>query len=171
MEKKNTHLAYGFITGLVMVITGVTIYVAGVAFVKGINYVSYIPLLVGIILNAIAFSKANDGYVTFGNVFGSCFKAVMLTTLVMIGWGIISIYVFPEMKEKALGIMRDEMAKNPNVTEDQIDTYVNAFKEHWNIIMIGIILLSTLIYGAIFSLIGAAIAKKKGPLPITSDNF
>ncbi len=171
MEKKNTHIVYGFITGIVMVVVGLTIYIAGAAFVKGMQYVAYIPLLVGLILNGMAFSKANDGYVTFGNVFGSCFRAAMLTTIVMIAWSFISMFVFPEMKEKALNMMHEEMAKNPKVTDEQIDMSMNIFKKYWNVIMIGTVMLSNLIYGAIFSLIAAAIAKKKGALPITSDNF
>ena|SRR6185312_10367549 len=171
MEKKQTHLIYGLVTGIIMVVVGVSIYIAGAAFIKGMQYVSYIPFLVGLILNGAAYSKANDGYVTFGNVFGSCFKAAMITTIIMIVWSITSVYVFPEMKVKALAMIQEEMAKNPKVTEDQIDTYVNMFKNHWTVITIGIVIFGNLIYGAIFSLIGAAIAKKKGPLPITSDNF
>jgi hypothetical protein len=171
MEKKQTHIMYGFISGLVMVILGVTIYLAGAAFIKGIQYVAYIPLLVGLILNAIAYSKANDGFVTFGNVFGSCFKAAMIVTIVMIAWTSVSPLIFPEMKEKVLSMMHDEMAKNKNIDDDKIDTYVNMFKNHWNMITIGIVILSNLIYGAIFSLIAAAIAQKKGPVPITSANF
>jgi hypothetical protein len=171
MEKKQTHIMYGFISGLVMVILGVTIYLAGAAFIKGIQYVAYIPLLVGLILNAIAYSKANDGFVTFGNVFGSCFKAAMIVTIVMIEWTSVSPLIFPEMKEKDLSMMHDEMAKNKNIDDDKIDTYVNMFKNHWNMITIGIVILSNLIYGAIFSLIAAAIAQKKGPVPITSANF
>jgi hypothetical protein len=171
MEHKNIHIRYGFITGLIMVVVGVTIYLAGAAFITGMQYVAYIPLLVGLILNAMAFTKANDGYVTYGNVFGSCFKATMIVTIVMIAWSTASIFVFPEMKEKALTKMHEEMLKNPKVTDEQIDLSMNMFKKYWNPIMIGAVILSNLLYGALFSLIAAAIPKKKGPLPITSDNF
>jgi hypothetical protein len=102
MENKNTHIMYGFITGIVMVVVGLIIYLAGWAFKPGMNYVAYVPFLIGIILNAIAFSKANDGFITFGNAFGSCFKASMIVAIVLVAWTIISIFIFPEMKDKAM---------------------------------------------------------------------
>jgi len=171
MEKKNTHIMYGLITGIAMVIVGVSIYIAGAAFVKGMNYVSYIPLLAGTLLNAIAFSKANNGYVTFGNVFGSGFKLAMVASLIMIAWGFLQPLVFPDLKEKAMNMVREKMSQNPKITEDQIEAYLSMSKKYWNVFMIGGILLGNLFLGAIFSLIGGAIAEKKGQLPLSADNF
>ena len=77
-----------------------------------------IPFLVGILLNGIAFSKANDGYVTFGSVFGSCFKMAMIVTLVMVVWGFLSTWLsFPEMKcrNSAKHAAREEMMKKQNI--------------------------------------------------------
>src|ERR1039457_4032025 len=123
MEKKNTHLVYGFIIGIVMAILGLIFYITGLTFKPGmqsIQYVSYIPFLIGIILNAMAFSKANEGYVTFGNVFGSCFKASMIVTLVILVWSVISMFIFPEMKDKALEMARDKMMNgSQKMTDDQ----------------------------------------------------
>jgi len=166
MAKKNTHIAYGFVTGIVMIIISVILYKAGVALKPGMEYVALIPFLIGTILYAMAFSKEMDGFVTFGNVFGKCFKMSMIVALMMAAWGIVTIYIFPELKEKVLEMMRTEMAKNPKVTEDQIETTVKAIGKFWNVIVIGGALLRTLFYGAIFSLIGAAVAKKKGAAPI-----
>lgn len=170
MEKKNTHIAYGLITGVISVVVSLIIYMTGIAFKPGMQYVAEIPLLAGIIMNAIAFSKANDGFVTFGNVFGSGFKMAMIVSLVMIVWSIISIFVFPEMKVKAMEVARTEMAKNPKVTDDQIEMSINLMKKYWNAFMIAGIVFSTLLYGAIFALIGGLVAKKKGAMPM-ADNF
>jgi Protein of unknown function (DUF4199) len=170
MEKKQIHIPYGFITGLAMVIVGLIIYLAGAAFKPGMQYVSYIPFLVGILLNGIAYSKANDGYVTFGNVFGSCFKASMIVTIVIVAWSLASMAIFPEMKEKALTIAREEMAKNPKMTDDTIDAAINMTKKYWNVFLIAGAIFGTLFYGALFSLIGALVAKKKDAPP-TVGNF
>src|SRR4051812_31581101 len=125
MEKKNTHIMYGFITGLAMVIVGLVVYLTGAAFKPGMQYISYIPFIIGVILNGMAYSKANDGYVTFGNVFGSCFKASMIVTIVIVAWSVISMVIFPEMKEKALTMAREQMAKNPKMTDEVMDTSIN----------------------------------------------
>ncbi len=171
MEKKNTHIMYGLFTGIAMVIIGLIIYLAGAAFKPGVPYIAYIPFLVGIILNAVAFSKANDGFVTFGNVFGSCFKATMIVTLVMVAWSLLSMTIFPEMKEKAIEMAREQMAKNQKMTDEQIDTYIAMTKKYWNVFLIAGAIFGNLFYGVIFSLIGGAVAKKNGAPPVTSDNF
>jgi hypothetical protein len=171
MEKKNVHIMYGFITGITMVIIGLIIYLTGLAFKPGMQYISYIPFLAGIILNAIAYSKANDSYVTFGNVFGSCFKASMIVTIVILLWSVISMYIFPEMKEKAMEMAREQMTKNQKMTDEQIDTAINITKKYWNVFLVAGAIFITLFWGVIFSLIGGLVAKKNAsPLP-AGDNF
>src|SRR3569832_1350393 len=102
MEQKQTHIPYGFVTGLAMAILGVIIYVMGVAFNPAMRYVSMIPYVIGIILNAIAYSKANDHYVTYGQVFSSCFKACAIVALVSLGMSFVMMYAFPDFKEQAM---------------------------------------------------------------------
>lgn len=169
MEKKNTHITYGFITGLVMVVVALGLYLTGMVFKPGMQYIQYAALLIGLILNAQAFTKANDGYVTFGKVFGSCFKAVMIVALVLTLWAVVSAFIFPEMKEKALEVAREQMAKNPKMTDDQIDAALNITKKYWNVIVIAGSVFNNLFFGAILSLIAAAIPKKKGVNPVQMD--
>lgn len=171
MEKKQTHIVYGFVTGIIMVVVGLVLYVTGLAFKsQAMSYVAQIPFLIGVIMNAMAYSKANEGFVTFGNVFGSCFKMSMIVALVMTAWSFISMFVFPEMKDKALTMMQEQMVKNPKVTDEQVEMSVNMMKNNWNAILIAGAIFGTLFYGAIFSLIGGAVAKKNGERPM-GDNF
>ena len=171
METKNTHIMYGFITGLAMVITTLIIHLAGMTFVKGMGYLAYIPFLVGIILNGTAFSKANDGYVTFKSVFGSCFKASMIIALCVLTWSVLSMFIFPNMKEEAMEFSRKEMAKNPQLTDDQIDMGINVARKYWNVLLISSAIFGSLFSGAIFSLIASGVATKKGEKPMASDNY
>ena len=170
MEKKSKHIMYGFVTGIVMGITGLIIYLSGVAFKPGMEYVPYIPFLVGIILNGTNFSKINNGFVTFGNVFGNCFKAAMIVTLVMVAWSLLHMVIFPGMKEQALQAARDQMMKKQNMTDEQIDMAIDITKKYWNVFLIGGAIFGNLIFGLIFSLIGGAIAKKNGPQPFVPGN-
>lgn len=170
MEKKQTHVIYGLICGVVVVIVGLILYLAGIAFKPGVQYLNYVPLLIGIIMNAVAYSKANNGMVTFGNVFGSCFKASMIVTLVLVIWGVLSMYLFPEMKDKGIEVAREAMAKNPGMNDETIDTALNIYRKYWTVIIISSAVLTTLFFGALFSVIGGAIAKKNA-MPPTADNF
>lgn len=143
-----------------MAVLGLILYVTGLVFKNGIQYLEYIPFLAGMILNAQAFSKANDGNVTFGNVFGSCFKGSMVAAIVMVAWAVITIFIFPEMKEKVIDMMREKMAQNPKVTDEIMEQSAQMTRKYWNVMAVAGAIFGTLLYGAIFSLVGAAIAKK-----------
>ena len=170
MEQKNTHIKFGLIAGILMVGITITLQMAGLDQKSFLGWLAYIPFLAGIILNATTFSKENDGFVTFKNVFGSGFKASMIVTILMIIWSVIFVYCFPEMKEKAIEMARAEMMKKPNMTDEAMDMGVNIFRKGYTTIIISGALFGTLFMGAIFSLIGAGIAPKKGERPMT-DNF
>lgn len=161
MEKKQTHIMYGFLTALAMIIVNIVLYIAGLSFEPWAQYVTYIPFLIGIIMNAMAFSKANDEYVTFGNVFGSGFKASSIIALTMLVWSFIFLMIFPEMKEKGMEMARESMAKR-QLSDEQIDQGLEMSRKYFTVFMVAGVIFSTLFFGAIFSLLGAAIAKKKG---------
>jgi len=175
MEKKNLHMSYGFITGIIMVICQVIFYMSGIAFKPGmqaVGYLVFIPFLIGVIMECVAYSKANDGFVTFGNVFGSGFKTTAIITLVMLAWAIISMFVFPDMKTKAIEMARDKMVQDQKATDEQVEMGINMMQKYWTIFLIGGTIIGDLFWGLLFSLIGGAVAKKKGPRPMTAaDNF
>jgi hypothetical protein len=173
MENKNTYIAYGLVTGLVIVIINIALSITGMIYkpeYRFVSMISYIPFLIGIVMNAIAFSKSRDGFVTYGNVFGNCFKATLVITVVMVVWSAISLFVFPEMKDKITEMQREQMVQK-NMTDEQIDMAIGMTKKYWNLFMFLGAILGTMILGAIFSLIGAAVAKKKGVTPFTATNF
>jgi hypothetical protein len=159
-----THKTYGLVIALVMIVINVVMYLTNLSMKEGaLQYISYIPFLIGIILNANAFSKANDGYVSFGSVFSSGFKASAITTLILTAWTILSVFlIFPEMKEKSLEMAAEQMANDPKLTQEQIDTALGMTEKFLVPFMIGGVVFMTMFFGAIFSLIAAAITKKKG---------
>ena len=165
-NSKSIHLTYGLVIALAMIVVNVILYVTGLAFKPGMQYISEIPFLVGLILNAQAFSKANDGYVTFGQVFSSCFKASAIITLILLVWGFISSAIFPEMQEKALEMARENMEKQGKMSDEQIQTALDMTQKYFKLFMVAGVVFGTMFFGAIFSLIAAATAKKKGVPPV-----
>lgn len=159
-----THKTYGLLIALAMIIINVILYVTGLSFKNNwTSYIAYIPFLIGIILNANAFSKANNAEVTFGTVFSSGFKASAITALILLGWSLLSVLViFPEMKDKAMEMAANQMAENPDMTDEQIDVALSMTRKFFLPFMIGGVIFGTMFFGAIFSLIGAGIAKKNG---------
>jgi uncharacterized membrane protein YciS (DUF1049 family) len=147
-----------------MVVLSTVLYVMNLSFKPGMQYVTYIPFLIGVILNAVAFSKANDANVTYGNVFGSGFKMSALVTIIILVWSFISMMIFPEMATKGMELARQSMMEK-NMSEEQIDKAMTFMESHFKLFMVIGVVFWTILFGAIFSLIGAAVAKKNGAKP------
>lgn len=159
-KKKQTHIAYGFITGLAMIIVSAIIEVSRLGDNKALQWLGMVIMLIGLILNAQAYSKANDADVTFGQVFGSCFKATAIIALLMIAWGLIAFMVFPGMETRILEKAQEGMM-NGKMSEEQADKAMEMTRKYFKVFAVAGALFGTLIQGAICSLIAAAIAKKK----------
>ncbi len=171
MNNKNGFLIYGLVSGFTFVILSVGLYLAGLMFMTGVQLITFIPLLAGLIMNGIAYSKANDGYVTYGNVFGNCFKASLIAGLIMLAWSIASLYVFPEMKDKVVEAQRQKMMLNPQMTDEQIEMVGSMTRKYYNMFAYLGPIFGSLIFGSIFSLIAAAVAKTKGERPFGADDI
>ncbi|XZF13193.1 DUF4199 domain-containing protein [Chitinophagaceae bacterium MMS25-I14] len=163
-ETANTHFTYGAATALAMIVLNLALYLTGNAFQSWAQWVGYIPFIIGIILNGQAFSKAKDNYVTFGQVFGSCFKACAIITLILLVWSFASLAIFPDIIDKALDVTRTKMAAK-GMSEEQIDNAIQMTQKYFKPFMVAGVLFGTMFFGAIFSLIGAAVAKKKTGMP------
>lgn len=158
--RKQTHIPYGFVTAIAMIIIGVVLEVARLTYKPGVQWIGMAVFLVGVIMNAMAFSKANDANVTFGQVFGSGFKTTAIIAIVMFAWSFIVPMIFPDVYDKGLEKAREDMEKNPKLTEEQVEMAMNMTRKYFKPLLHAGALFGTLIGGLIFSLIGAAVAKK-----------
>ncbi len=159
-----THKNYGLMIGLVLVILSAVVYVANLSQAGWVQWLIYAVFLGGLILNANAFSKANGTAVTFGQVFSSGFKATAIVVILVVLWTILSPYVFPDIKEKALALARDAMEKE-KMDEELTEKALAMTRNNFTTMMVMGSLFGYLIMGLIFSLIAAAIApKNKRPL-------
>jgi len=173
MKNENTHIAYGLVTGIVLVIISLTLHLTGAIYSDKTRWVAWmadVPFLVGIILNGMAFAKAKENYVTFGNIYWSCFRMSIIVALLMVFWAIIELIFMPEIKEKAMQMAAETLQKK-NLPEDQVETGMAMGKKFYAIgLLIGTIF-GTLLTGAVCSLIGALIPKKKGERPFQLDTL
>lgn len=161
MEEKKvmTHFTKGLIIGLVMVAIGILFQVFGI-YEKWVQWVVLGAYLAAIIWSCISFSSDMQGNVTFGQVFGHGFKTAAIVTLVGIAGFILTYFLMPEVKEKALLMAREEMEKNPQLTPQNIDQALEFTSKFF--FLFGIIgsLFSYALTGLIAALIGGAIARK-----------
>jgi F0F1-type ATP synthase assembly protein I len=176
MERKSTTpIQIGLIISLVLIVISVVLFitVSDLKVQQKFGYLSYAILIGGIAYACFNHAKENAGNVTFGNVFGFGFKTTAVITSIMVVFTILSVtLLFPEMKDKAMEMARQQMEEQGQLTETQIDQAIDMTTKFFVPFAIGGALIGYLIMGCIGSLIGAAIAKKNpNPTPFESDSL
>jgi len=133
---------------------------------SGLVWLSYVFILAGLILFINLYAKALNNQVTFGNLFSYGFKATAFLALIMIAFTVVYFLIFPDIKEKMFDMAREKMEEQGKLTDDQIEQGVQTWKKMFWVFAIGGIILIYAIVGAIGSLIGAAVTKKKPLNPL-----
>jgi hypothetical protein len=130
-------------------------------FTSWFKWVSTIVILSSLIIIGINYGKQHDE-VTYGKVFGYCFKISLIVAIFMTVYTYISIYViFPEFIDQALQNARAGMEAKGGLTEEQMDAGMAMTKKFMQPVPLGIFsFLATLFICTIGSLLGAAFAKK-----------
>lgn len=161
-------MMYGFITGLIMIVISAAMVATKMNLdpkMQWIGSTGYLVFFVGLIMNAMAFSKANNQDITFGQAFSSCFKASAIVALVVTAWALLSLVVFPNMERDMLEMTHQKLTEQGKLSEEQIETAMGWTKKLFKVSMIAGAVFMTMFVGALFSLIAAAVAKKN-PRPV-----
>ncbi|HMZ45472.1 MAG TPA: DUF4199 domain-containing protein [Chitinophagaceae bacterium] len=151
----------GLIISLVLIVLGLIIHFAGLSQIKGLQLLQYVILGSGLIWACITYAKQNNGNVTFGNTFAHGFKVTAAIT------GIIAVYTFlaikfimPEMIDYAIDEARKGMVEGNKMTAEQIEQALAMTRKFFLPFALAGVIVGFLVLGVIFSLIGAAVAKK-----------
>ncbi len=160
MEQKLTTTATkGIIIGLILICIALAVSFSGLGANSSIQYLGYLVFAIGIIFSISQYGKQINYNATFGNYFGHGFKVSAIVTVIMIIFLIVFMMVFPEFKEKAMEEAKKSMNAK-NLPQDQIDKAIDIARKFFMVFLIGGTLVGYLIFGAISSLIGAAVTKK-----------
>ena len=169
MQQKITSTTVkGFIIGLIMIAVSLTASFSGIEASGAFQWVIYCIFFAGIIVSIYQFGKQVNHNSTFGNYFAHGFKTSAMVTILMIAFLVIFMTVFPEFKEKAIEEAKKSMSSK-NLSQEQIEKALDLTKKFFMVFLIGGALLGYLLFGAIASLIGAAVTKKD-PRPIDDIN-
>jgi hypothetical protein len=165
MENKPTApWLIALVTSLALIVFSLVIYFTDQLANKYMTYVFNGLIIVVIIWACIQYAKQMNGDVTFGNIFGFGFKIAAGIAAIMCVYTFISVkFIHPEIVEKTIDIARAEMEKKPEISTEQIDTFVNMMSKSFLLFAIIGYLFNTAFWGAIASLIGAALARKNPP--------
>lgn len=167
-QNVTTTTTKGLVIGLVMIVIAIAIYFLNIDVNGPSRWISNIIFVGGIIWSVYNYGQQIDYNATFGNYFAHGFKVSAVVTCLMIIYLVIFMVLFPEFKEKAMGQARVQMEKGGKMTAEQIDQAITLTRKFFMAFAIGGTLLGLLIFGALASLVGAAITKKD-PHPILDD--
>ncbi len=177
MEKKViTHVTKGLIISLILIVLDL---VAGFGNFKTATWFRYIPtivMLAALIWACVSYGAQNNNTVSFGNLFAHGFKTTAVISCIFVIYTVLSIaFIFPETKEMALEEARKQMEQKGNIPEDAIESGLAITRKFFWPFAIAGSLFGTILFGALASLIGAAVTKKKpadpfDPISTTNDN-
>lgn len=151
----------GIVIGLILVVLALITYFMDIKVNGPLQWVGYAIFIGGIIWSVMSYGKQINHNSTFGNYFAHGFKVAALVTAIMLIYVIIFIVLFPEFKEKAIDEARKSMQSKNNLSEEQIKAGLEMTRKFFMVFLVGGTLLGYLFFGAVASLIGAAVTKKE----------
>ncbi len=165
-KKPISHFIAALVIAAILIVFTCVLYFTGNQLNNGLAWLSYIFIAAGLIVFINLYGKALNNQVTFGNLFSYGFKTTAFLALIMIAFTLIFFFIFPEIKEKMFEMTRQKMEEQGKMTDEQIEQGLQLWKKMFWVFIIGGIILVYAIVGAISSLIGAAITKKKSVNPL-----
>jgi hypothetical protein len=167
MEKKPTSsTTMGLLVGLILIVCSLVIYFTSLYTETWAQYIGFVLLFGGILLAVLMHAKEVEYQTTFGKLFGFGFKVTAAVTVLMIVFVVLQGMIFPDIKTRFIEVAREQAYNHPQAAanKDAIDQNLAMVEKNFTFIVILGILFWYLVIGAIASLIGAAIPKKR---PVT----
>jgi hypothetical protein len=161
-------MTYGAIIGLILVAYIVLLYITGLTFTKGLGLVQYVVLFVGLYLGSKTYrDQAFGGYISYGRALGMGVLIALFVGIIAVFFNFILMrYIDPDLVEKNLAVIEEQLQNSRFIPEDQIDVALERTRKSltavWSI-PLGVLTFTFI--GFIISLVTAAIVKRD-PNPI-----
>lgn len=158
----STALKYAIITALAMFIFSIILYITGMYLNNGMNWISYIIMLAGLVF-AVKDRRDKDlgGFISFGEGFKTGFVFCLLTGVMGAIFGLILMkFIAPDMIDEVLKKAETDMI-NQGMPDSQIEMAMDWTRKLMTPVWFSVIsLVMSALIGAVLSLIVAAIFKK-----------
>lgn len=161
-QKPISNVAAGLVIGGILILLGlISIFTGKTSFATISQWLTYVVIIAGLIIFINLHAKSLNYQSTFGNLFSYGFKTTAMFTLVMVVFVVIINMLFPDIRERGFEIARQKLEENPKLTDSQVDEYLGISRKYFWAFAIGGTILGNIIVGAIGSLIGATVTKKR----------
>jgi ABC-type branched-subunit amino acid transport system permease subunit len=161
----NTALKYSVITALAAFIFSVLLYVTNLYLNQTLNYLVYVILVAGLVFTVKdRRDKDLGGYISFGQAFNAGFLfCILFAILSAISSFLMMQFIAPDMVAEILK-QTEKSLFDKGMSEEQVEMAMGYTKKFMTPAWMALFaILATAIFGAIFSLIVAAIFKKNNP--------
>jgi hypothetical protein len=158
-------LGYAVILAIALIIYSLILYLVGESMNKGLGYVNYVILLIGIILAQLNFrDKRLEGFITYGQSFTLGFLTALFAGIIMAVYTYIFFtYISPGALDEALQIAQQRMM-DKGMDDQQIEMGMSWARKFTSPIAMSIFaILGNAFIGLILSLIAAIFTKKENP--------
>lgn len=163
--KPTSAVTKGIIISLILIALSLVIYFLGLQKVSGLQYISHLILIVGIIWAIASYAKQIDYNATYGKYFLHGFAVTAVVTCLMIIFTALFITLDPSMKQEALDAATEQMRKNQNLSDEQVNQALEMTRKFFLPMALGGVLLIYMFFGTIVALVAAAVIKKN-PRPV-----
>jgi len=158
-------LTYGLITGVVMIVYSLILYLFNLHLNKYLGYISFLILIAGMAYGTVQFrNKDMNGFISYGKAYSSGFMIALFAGIL----GAIYSFIFykfiaPDVVREILDMARQNiMAKSPEMTDEQIEQAMNITAKFMTPPLMSIFyLIYCLIVAAIGGLITSVFIKKE----------
>ncbi|HKO75940.1 MAG TPA: DUF4199 domain-containing protein [Flavobacterium sp.] len=164
---------FGVLFGVIMVLEFVIMYLVGmkslintsVGTIVNISNYMLLPILF-IYIGCTNYKKnVNNGFITLSESLKTGISITFIAALIYAVFNIIFNFIFPEFIDEMIAITKEGMlAKNPNMTSEQIEMGLSMVKKFMNpFIVLPVTLAMYSFFGLIYSLIIGAVLKNEKP--------
>ena len=158
LDTKSNAIKFGVIGGLGGIIISLILFFANLQYESWSKWLQSLVMIAAIVIGVKTIAAANKHKVVS---FGALFGAGMLITTIIAIISIVYFFFYTNFIENLLDVSRAQMAEK-GLSEEQVDAAIEMSKKFMSPgIMMAISLFSSLIMGAIVSLISAAIFKNE----------
>ena len=102
----------GLVTGALMILISIAIYMAKKSFDNGLQYITYTVYIAGVLWTLFTFKKETGANSTFKIYFAEGFKYFVVVTFLMVLFTLVFILLHPELKDQMAELMRAGYAKD-----------------------------------------------------------
>lgn len=161
-NKPLTHVTAGLsIAAIIILATLLMTLIGGGGASQSAGPLTYLLVIAGLVFFVNRYGRQHNYTLPFGNLFSFGFKSTAVITIVFVAFTILFNLLYPEFQEKALEATRQQLEKQGRLSDTDIDSAVGMTQKYFWPFVIGSTVLGFAIIGAIGSLIGAAITKKR----------